>query len=100
MQRARANAALGTAAAIFYVFLWASAFVPSRTLSTSAPPLWILAVRFSIAGGVLLLGALAAGISPPRGRQWLWLLALGLTGNTLYLGLTYLALRHLSSGMG
>ena len=101
MQTARARAATGTVAAIFYIFLWASAFVPSRMVSRSAPPLWILSIRFSIAGTVLFLGSLAAGIALPRtARQWLWLCLLGFTGNTMYLGFTYLALRHLSSGMG
>jgi drug/metabolite transporter (DMT)-like permease len=101
MQTVRPGTVTGTLAAILYIFLWASAFVPSRVVSTSAPPLWILAVRFSLAGGLLLLGALAAGIALPRTRrQWVDLLLLGLCGNTFYLGLTYLALRHLSSGMG
>jgi drug/metabolite transporter (DMT)-like permease len=85
---------------ILYIFLWASAFVPSRMVSVSAPPLWILAIRFTLAGGALLLGGRIAGIKFPRRRQWLPLALLGLCGNTLYLGLTYLALRHLSSGMG
>ncbi|HEY2029925.1 MAG TPA: DMT family transporter [Myxococcales bacterium] len=101
MSKARASGTVGTLVAIFYIFLWASAFVPSRLVSISAPPLWILALRFVVAGGVLLAGALFAGIALPRTRsQWLWLLALGFTGNTMYLGFTYLALRHLSSGMG
>jgi drug/metabolite transporter (DMT)-like permease len=101
MSKARAAGAVGTAVAIFYIFLWASAFVPSRVLSTSAPPLWVLAIRFAIAGGVLLGGAVVAGIPLPRTlSQWLWLSALGVTGNTVYLGFTYMALRHLSSGMG
>src|SRR5438132_11438775 len=35
-----------TLAAILYIVLWASAFVPSRIVSASAPPLWILVLRF------------------------------------------------------
>jgi len=101
MQTARARAAAGTFAAIFYIFLWASAFVPSRMVSTSAPPFWILAIRLGIAGALLLAGARAAAIAFPRKRrQWAELVLLGLGANTLYLGCTYLALRHLSSGMG
>ncbi len=90
MSSHRAGGTLGTALALLYVFLWASAFVPSRVVSTSGPPLWILVVRFGLAGGLLLLGTWAAGIPLP----------LGLTGNALYLGLNYTALKHLSSGMG
>src|SRR5258708_24646766 len=97
----RARGTLGTALALLYVFLWASAFVPSRVVSTSGPPLWILAVRFGLAGGLLLLGTWAVGIPlPARRGQWVQLALLGLTGNALYLGLNYTALKHLSSGMG
>jgi drug/metabolite transporter (DMT)-like permease len=97
----RAPGAAPTLLAILYIFLWASAFVPSRVVSTSAPPLWILSLRFTAAGGLLLLGALVAGIAPPRRPTTLLRLALlGLCANAGYLGFTYLALRHLSSGMG
>jgi probable blue pigment (indigoidine) exporter len=88
-------------AAILYVFLWASAFVPSRILAHSAPPLTILWIRFLVAGGVLFAGARLAGLNLPRdGATWLRLLLLGTLGNALYLGLNYEALRHLSAGMG
>src|SRR5438094_6907884 len=49
-----ARGALGAAAAILYVFLWATAFVPSRGFARDAPPPWILPIRFAIAGGILL----------------------------------------------
>lgn len=101
MPTPRAQGAAHTLLAVLYIFLWASAFVPSRVVSTTAPPLWILALRFTLAGGLLFAGALAAGIAPPRRpRAWLSLALLGLCANAGYLGLTYLALRHLSSGMG
>ncbi len=100
-QRGNTKGALHTLLAVFYIFLWASAFVPSRVVSTTAPPLWILAFRFMLAGALLLGGALAAGLKLPREpRTWGRLALLGLTANAGYLGLTYLALRHLSSGMG
>lgn len=96
-----AKGALGAFAAILYVFLWASAFVPSRVLARGAPPLTILWIRFFIAGGILLAGARLAGVPFPRDRgTWLRLLALGIGGNALYLGLSYVALQHLSAGMG
>jgi len=88
-------------AAILYVFLWASAFVPSRILAHSAPPLTILWIRFLVAGGLLFLGARLFGLAVPRdGATWLRLLLLGTLGNAMYLGLNYEALRHLSAGMG
>src|SRR2546430_11114949 len=92
-----ARGALGAGAAILYVFLWATAFVPSRVLARDTPPLWILTLRFGIAGAILLLIAAALRLPIPRdGRAWLRLFALGLGGNAIYLGLNYLALKHLS----
>ena len=97
----RSRSALGVAAAILYVFLWASAFVPSRILARGAPPLTILAIRFILAGGLLFAGVWAARLPVPRdGPTWLRLFAVGLGGNALYLGLSYEALRHMSAGMG
>lgn len=89
------------AVAVLYVFLWASAFVPSRILARGAPPLTILAIRFLIAGGLLFVGVFAARLPVPRdGATWLRLFALGVGSNALYLGLSYEALRHMSAGMG
>ncbi len=97
----RSRPALGVAAAILYVFLWASAFVPSRILALGAPPLTILWMRFLLAGGLLFAVARIARLPVPRdGGTWLRLFALGLGGNALYLGLSYEALRHMSAGMG
>ena len=91
----------GTLAAILYVFLWAAAFVPSRVLAHSAPPLSILWIRFLIAGVLLFIGVRVARLNVPRDAgTWLRLLLLGVLGNALYLGLNYEALRHLSAGMG
>ena len=91
----------GVLAAILYIFLWASAFVPSRILAHSAPPLSILWIRFLIAGGLLFAGARLAGLPfPGDGGTWLRLLLLGALGNAVYLGTSYEALRHLSAGMG
>jgi len=70
-------------------------------LARGAPPLGILAIRFLLAGGILLAIAAALRLPIPRdGRTWLRLFVLGLGGNALYLGMTYVALRHLSAGMG
>ncbi|TAM88136.1 DMT family transporter [bacterium] len=92
---------LGVVLALLYVFLWASAFVPSKVLSTEGQPLWMLVVRFLLAGGVLLAVARAMRRPfPCRMRGWLELLLLGVLTNALYLGLAYIALEHLSSGMG
>jgi drug/metabolite transporter (DMT)-like permease len=67
--RARASAgtrALAVAAALFYVFLWASAYVPSKIGVLDSSPLWFLVVRFAVAGGATLVLARSAGAKLPR----------------------------------
>jgi probable blue pigment (indigoidine) exporter len=93
--------ALGVAAALFYIFLWASAFVPSKVGVLGAPPLWFLVVRFAVAGALALVIARVIGATFPRTRKdWIAVVALGVLGNAVYLGCTYIALRHLASGVG
>jgi len=57
---------LGRPQPVLYVFLWATAFVPSRVLARGAPPLGILAIRFLLAGGILLAIAAALRLRIPR----------------------------------
>lgn len=95
------RAGLATAAAVFYVLLWASAFVPSRVIATCAPPLWVLVGRFLVAGVLLLAVVRGANLRWPRdARSWGVAAAYGVLANATYLGLNYEALQHLSSGMG
>ncbi len=95
------NRALGVAAALFYIFLWASAFVPSKIGVLGSSPLWFLVVRFAVAGALALAFARAVGAQLPRTRRdWVALVVLGVLGNAVYLGCTYEALRHLASGVG
>lgn len=94
------NQRLGTAAALFYVFLWASAFVPSKVGVLGSSPLWFLVVRFAVAGCIGLGLALALGARLPRTpRQWAAVFVFGVLGNAIYLGCTYEALRHLAAGV-
>src|SRR5580704_10085259 len=90
-----------TAAAIFFVFLWGSAFVPSKIGVLASSPLWFLVARFAVSGAVALGIALALGAPWPRGRRaWTLILLLGVLANAMYLGFTYEALRHLAAGVG
>ena len=86
---------------MFYVVLWASAYVPSKIGATSMPPLWFLVGRFLAAG--LLMGAIALSLSRPfprRNSDWASYAALGVFANAAYLGLTYAALgRGLAAGI-
>jgi drug/metabolite transporter (DMT)-like permease len=93
--------ALGIAAALFYIFLWASAFVPSKIGVLDSSPLWFLVVRFLVAGVVALAVARALGaVFPTSRRDWIAVVVLGVLGNAIYLGCTYEALRHMGSGVG
>ena len=93
--------ALGVAAALFYVFLWASAYVPSKLGVLGSSPLWFLVVRFLASGLIVLAIARALGAKMPYGRrEWAAVIALGICNNAIYLGCTYEALRHLASGIG
>jgi drug/metabolite transporter (DMT)-like permease len=92
---------LGVAAALLYILLWASAYVPSKIGVLDSSPMWFLCVRFAAAGALTFALALRLGATLPRNaREWTAVAALGICGNALYLGCTYEALRHLASGVG
>ncbi len=92
----------GTAAALLFCILWASAYVPSKIGSTFVPPYWFLAVRFAIAGAIMTVLAFALRRPfPATARAWAGCAVLGIFTNAGYLGLTYTALSHgLASGVG
>jgi drug/metabolite transporter (DMT)-like permease len=90
-----------TALALLFSFIWSSAFVAVKISLQSSPPLFLMASRFLVAGAVLLVYArLRSARMPPRARDWGPLALLGLLNFGLYLGLTAVALQHLSAGMG
>ena len=92
---------LGTAGALLFVFLWGSAFVPSKIGVLASSPLWFLVFRFGVSGVLALSIAVALGGRLPRTkREWLGVAVLGALANAVYLGLTYEALRHLAAGVG
>ncbi len=89
------------AAAIFFVALWGSAFVPSKIGVLESSPLWFLVARFAVSGALTLVIALAAGSRFPSERKaWLAVVLLGVLTNAIYLGCNYEALRHLAAGVG
>lgn len=63
--------------------------------------MWFLVARFETAGVVMIgIAFIMRQRFPATVRAWLVAASLGVLSNALYLGLTYTALRHLSSGMG
>src|ERR1700730_2355204 len=84
-----------------FCLLWSSAFSATKLALADCPPLLLLTARFLIAG-VVMVGAAALS-----GRTW-WsvarrdlivLAALGVANNALYLGLIYVGMRSISSGL-
>jgi drug/metabolite transporter (DMT)-like permease len=86
---------------VLFCLLWSFAFVAGKIGVTDCPPLILLAVRFSLAGILIL------GISALRSEKWdlSWrdvavLAVLGVANNALYLGLGYTGLKTVSAGLG
>ena len=84
-----------------FCLIWSFAFVAGKIAVTDCPPLILLAVRFSLAGVLIL------GISWLRGetfsltrRDVLVYAVLGLANNALYLGFGYAGLQTVSAGIG
>jgi drug/metabolite transporter (DMT)-like permease len=86
--------------ALVFCHLWSGAFVAVKIGLDSSPPLFLMASRFLVAGAVLLVWARLTGRSMPRRGDWGPIVLLGLLNNALYLGLTAIALRDVSAGMG
>lgn len=89
-----------TLLAILFSLLWASAFVVVKIGLKSSPPLFLMGSRFLLAGAVLLGWAWVRNLPRPAGREWWRLAVLGLLNNAIYLGLSGIALGHVSAGMG
>jgi drug/metabolite transporter (DMT)-like permease len=88
------------ALAVLFSLLWASAFVVVKVALRDAPPLFLMASRFLVAGPLLLAFAAARGRSMPALREWPVIAVLGVLNYALYLGLTAMGLRHVSAGLG
>ncbi len=85
---------------VFFALMWSSAFATARIIVADAPPLFALAVRFAISGGLALaLGyALGQRVVLTRG-QWRATVVFGLCQNALYLGLNFIALRQVEASL-
>src|SRR5436305_3720792 len=84
-----------------FCLLWSSAFSVTKLALTDCPPLLLLAARFLMAG-LVMLGVAALARATWRRLGWRDLVALavlGIANNALYLGLGYIGLRGISSGL-
>ena len=90
-----------TAVALAFSFLWASAFIALKVGLRQAPPFTLMSTRFITAGLLLFAIARLRGATFPRGpAEWGAIALIGLLTNTLYLGVTAVAMRDLSAGTG
>jgi len=83
-----------------YCLLWSGAYVAGKVAVADCPPFIVLAVRFLLAGGLVL------AVAPLRRLRWdlSWrdvavFAVLGIANNTLCLGLNYVGLRTISAGL-
>jgi drug/metabolite transporter (DMT)-like permease len=83
-----------------FCILWSSAFAVAKLALQDCPPLLLLATRFLLAA-VIMLGA-AAAVGAPwrlRRRDIIVFALLGAINNAAYLGLNYLGMSSISSGL-
>lgn len=85
---------------VTFAVLWSSAFATARIILLDAPPLWVLALRFLISGG------LAVGIAWALGQTWRLsraqsrsVVIFGLCQNALYLGLFFVAMQRIEASL-
>jgi drug/metabolite transporter (DMT)-like permease len=83
-----------------FCLLWASAFSVAKLAIADCPPLLLLAARFLLAGLVTLGAAAAYGLPlRPDGGELVLFAGLGVANQAVYLGLGYLGMRSMSSGL-
>lgn len=86
--------------ALPFALVWASAFPATKIALADGPPMVFLALRFALAG-VLMLGwaVLRREDWRPRPRDWGPLFALAACNHAIYLGLSWHGMQALSSGL-
>ena len=82
-----------------FCVLWASAFAAAKIALHDCPPLTLLAIRFFLAGGIMIgVAALTGGIPRLTGTDLAKLALIGLLNNALYLGFAWSGVRLVHSG--
>ncbi|MFG1291741.1 DMT family transporter [Xanthobacter versatilis] len=88
---------------ILFCLIWSSAFAVAKIALADCPPLLLLAFRFLVAGSIVLAGCALllprAEFSRLTRRDLIALALMGILNNTCYLGLSYVGMTHVSSGL-
>jgi drug/metabolite transporter (DMT)-like permease len=85
---------------VAFCLLWSSAFAVAKLAIADCPPLLLLAVRFLLAGVFMLGAAAIRGVPWSLGRRDILVFAaLGIANQAVYLGLGYVGMRSVSSGL-
>jgi drug/metabolite transporter (DMT)-like permease len=83
-----------------FCLLWASAFSVSKLAVADCPPLLLLTARFLLAGAFMLGAAAIYGMPLKLSRRDVLIFALlGIANQAAYLGLSYVGIRSISSGL-
>ncbi|MFP4043836.1 MAG: DMT family transporter [Rhodosalinus sp.] len=83
-----------------FALMWSSAFTAGRVISTAAPPLTALSLRFFIAGAIGVALARALGQSwRLTAPQWRATIVFGICQNALYLGLYWVAFQTVEASL-
>src|SRR5262249_31884020 len=84
-----------------FCLLWSSAFSVAKLALADCPPLLLLATRFLIAGAIMLGAAALTGTNWRKLTRFdlIALVGLGIANNALYLGLNYVGIGTISSGL-
>jgi drug/metabolite transporter (DMT)-like permease len=85
---------------LVFGLLWSSAFSVAKLAMADCPPLLLLALRFLVAGVIILGAAVLRGTSLRIGRRDLLVFAtLGVVNQAVYLGIGYVGMKSISSGL-
>jgi drug/metabolite transporter (DMT)-like permease len=85
---------------LVFGLLWSSAFSVAKLAMADCPPLLLLALRFLVAGIIILGVATLRGTSLRIGRRDLLVFAaLGVVNQAVYLGIGYVGMQSVSSGL-
>jgi drug/metabolite transporter (DMT)-like permease len=83
-----------------FCLLWSSAFSVAKLAIADCPPLLLLTIRLLLAGVVVLAAAALFRVPLKLGRRNLLLFAaLGVANQAVYLGISYVGLRTIPSGL-